>query len=324
MRRFKSTLIDFIKKAVDYDKKAGIFENGDDNFYPEKQELLINNSVTAKQCAKTMATYVAGKGWGEDANNFIVNKKKGITLLQLTNRIAESITKQRGTFIHRNLNLAGESTSLDVLPFSHCRVGKKDDNDHNSKILVSKDWQELKENPSQSFDVYNTNKDVIVKQFEKDPKKYKGQILFENLDYNLIYPLSIIDAVQNDCDSEGQASIFKNRSLRKGFFGKQMVVTRPLVGAEPEEGATERAIADYNKELSEREGFKKMIQGFLGAENNDGILHIEMEVDDEEGLEKVILFKDVSANINDKLFQYTETSVANNIRFAFNLSLIHI
>ncbi|MDV7390552.1 hypothetical protein RZS08_04325, partial [Arthrospira platensis SPKY1] len=53
--------------------------------------------------------------------------------------------------------------------------------------------------------------------------------LFLNDDNEFFYPLSRIDAVITDCDNEHLAGVYKNRLLRKGFFGKTMVVTRNLI-----------------------------------------------------------------------------------------------
>jgi hypothetical protein len=43
-----------------------------------------------------------------------------------------------------------------------------------------------------------------------------------------------------------------------------------------------------------------------------------MEFDDTNGIEKSILFKTIETNIDDKLFEFTEKSTRDNIRFAFN------
>jgi len=138
--------------------------------------------------------------------------------------------------------------------------------------------------------------------------------LYVNLEDEYVYALSQIDAVMNDCDSEAQASVYKNRSLRKGFFGKQLVVTRPLAGSLEDYPTPE----EYNLAQSERESFKETIKDFIGAENTGDALHVELEFDDSEKLDDVILFKDISSNVDDKIFEYTESSVFKNILMSFN------
>ena len=314
--RIKSKLIELFKRTISYNKNTSVYENGDSNDYPERIERLINNSVTAKQCANTMAVFLAGKGFG-DNNSFEVSD--GVTLLKLTHKASQSTSRQRGIFFHVNYNLNYEIASLDVLPFSHCRVGKKDDDKYNGKIGVCEDWTDHKKSGVKWINVYNSNKKVIKAQIDKckgdtDVDKldnYKGQVLFISLDNDTIYPYSTIDAVQNDCDSEAQASIYKNVSLRKGFFGKTIVITRPLLTAKPEDD-------DYKEQKDELTAFQGSMKDFMGAENADGILHLQLEFDDDEKIEKAIKFEKIETNINDKLFAFTENSVFNNILFAFN------
>ena len=143
--------------------------------------------------------------------------------------------------------------------------------------------------------------------------KYKGQVAYLNLDDEYDYALGTIDPVVNDSDSERQASIFKNRALRKGFFGKTLAITRPLSGSKDDYDTVE----DYKKAVSERDDFKDMMEGFLGAENNGGVLHVELEFDGEE-LKDAITIEQIKSDINDKMFNYTENSVFKNIMMAFN------
>jgi hypothetical protein len=319
---FKSTIIEVYKKVVKYDKQLNVIKNGEDNLYPERADRFINNSVTAKTCAKIMATYLAGKGWG-DSDEIITNKAKGTKLKKFTENIAISFAKQRGVFIHVNYNANFKPSSFEVLPYTSCRLGKKDDNKYNGKIAVSYKWDE---NPKEEdiiyFDVFNPNKKIVESQIENSKgktfveklKNYKGQILYVNIDDEYVYALSQIDPVMNDCDSEAQASVYKNKSLRKGFFGKTLIITKPLLGSlEDYPDEKEWALAS-----SERENFKETIQQFIGAENVGDALHLELQYEDEAGIDKAIFFKDISSNIDDKIFSYTEESVFKNILMAFN------
>ena len=323
MKSIKSTLVDIYKKLTNYDDSLGIIANGIDNHYPERADRFINNSVTAKTCAKIMATYLAGKGFGE-ADTIIVDKKSKTTLQKFTSNIARSLSKQRGVFIHVGYNANYKPSSYKVLPYTHCRLGKKDDLNYNGKIGVSDKWEEakLKKEDISFLNVFNPKEEVVRSQIEAikgetlidKVKGYKGQILYVNLEDEYVYALSQIDAVMNDCDSEAQASVYKNRSLRKGFFGKQLVVTRPLAGSLEDYPTPE----EYNLAQSERESFKETIKDFIGAENTGDALHVELEFDDSEKLDDVILFKDISSNVDDKIFEYTESSVFKNILMSFN------
>ena len=324
MLSVKASIVDVYKKLTKFERSVGVIYNGVDNLYPERVDRFINNSVTAKTCSKIMASYLTGKGWGAENDKIIVNEDELISLQKFTSKLSNSASKQRGAFIHVNYDLNFKPCSYDVLPYSDCRLGKKDDDKYNGKIGISQDWdkKQVKEKDVLFVDVFNPKEKIVKHQINATKgstmvdklRNYKGQVWYVNFDDEYTYALSQIDAVMNDCDSEAQASVYKNRSLRKGFFGKTLVITKPLSGG----------LEDYNDEKeyyeaqSERTNFKDTIKDFIGAENVGDALHIEMEFDENEKLDDVILFKDISASVDDKLFAYTEQSVFNNILMAFN------
>jgi hypothetical protein len=305
----RTLLIDVWKRLTPWSKSADVYANDTDNAYPERIDRLINNSVTAKSAAAIMVQYLIGKGYGTDADNLIINKEKNLKLIDFADDVADDLVKQRGVFIHINWNALYQIADCSVVPYEWCRIGKKDSNDYAGKVAISKEWLKPKRSEIELVDIYNPRKAVIDAQAEKAGgwEHYKGQILFINMDTKLIYPLSRIDSVSEDCDSEAQASIYKNKLLRKGFFGNTLVVTRPLVGEGLEPGSTA---------LTE-ERFQQAIKDSLGAQNTGGVLCLEMDFAGEK-LDDAILIKQIESKIDDKLFNYTETSVRENILVAFN------
>lgn len=217
----RTLLIDIFKRVMPWNKSADVYANDTDNAYPERMDRLINNSVTAKSAAAIMVQYLLGKGYGTAADGIIINKDRNLKLVDFADDVADDLVKQRGVFIHVNWNAIYQIVDMAVIPFDWCRVGKKDSNNYAGKIAISQEWHKPKKADIQLIDVFNPRKKVIDAQVEKAGgwENYKGQVLFINMDTKLIYPLSRIDAVANDCDSEAQSSIYKNRLLRKGFFG---------------------------------------------------------------------------------------------------------
>ncbi len=298
-----------------FDKSLKIHKNGVDNNYPELVESLIANSVTASLAANLMATYVSGKGFGETDNKIIVNSKKGTTLLQFAQDIAESITDHKGVFIHVNYDANYDHKDFDVLPFPDCRVGKKDDDSYSGKILVCDDWSDQKKaKKAREVDVYNPEKSVLKSQIKKahSIEKYNGQIFFFKYGKRT-YPHSRIHPCIEDTESEKRAAVYKNVSIRKGFFGKTLVITKPLVDGDLKDTDPD----EFHAQISERDKFRDTIQKFIGAENVDGVMHMEMEFSGDK-LEEEIMFKNIESNIDDKLFDFTEKSVSDNIRMCFN------
>lgn len=319
----KATLIgDVSKKETTLDKNLNVYKNGSDNAYPELMDRYINNSVTAKTASNLMKQSLLQKGLGVH-DKVIVNKNKKTTLYNFADDVANSKVRQRGCFIWIGWDANYKISDVEVLPFQNCRIGKKDDEDYSAKILYSKNWNESKQDDLIVFDVYNSKNNVIASQVEKAGGwgKYKGQVLYVNDDSDYIYPLSRIDAVQYDCDNEQQASIYKNTLLRKGFFGKELIVTRPLTDKDIEKtidvNGEIAANPEYYAQESEKKAFKKTIEDFVGAENAGGAMHIEIDFDHEK-LEDAILFKNIESKLDDKLFEYTERSVRKNILIAFN------
>lgn len=310
----KTLFVEVWKRLTPWSKGADVYANDIDNAYPERMDRLINNSVTAKSAAAIMVQYLLGKGYGKDVDNTIVNKQKNLRLADFADDLADDLVKQRGVFIHINYNALYQIADVSVLPYEWCRAGKKDSTDYAGKIAICKEWAVPKRSGMALIDVYNPRKSVINAQVEAAGgwENYKGQVLFINMDTKLIYPLSRIDAVAEDCDSEAQASVYKNRLLRRGFFGNTLVVTRPLVS-----GGLEPGSQAYNNAEGEREAFQNAIKESLGAENTGGVLCVEMDFAGEK-LEDAILIKQIESRIDDELFNYTETSVRENILVAFN------
>ena len=316
----KIDILEIVKNVVKWNDKLEIYTNGEDNLYPERIDRLKNNSITAKMASDMMVQYIIGGGLGNADNYKISDKQK---LIDFSTDVAEDITNNRGVFIHFDYDLQFEPVNPKVLPFERCRIGKKDSNDYNGKIYYKVDWNNKKEEPI-VFDVYNNDKAIVENQISKAGKiqKYKGQVLFINLDRNYIYPLSRIDAVMNDCDSEAQASVYRNQLLRKGFFGKQIVVTPPLVSNdEPEEIKNPEGIFVRNpkwmRKQDEATEAKKTIEKFIGAENAGGAMMIELS-DFEGKIDDVFKVIKIDSTLDDKMFEYTENVTSKNILMAFN------
>ena len=315
----KFNLLDLFKRSTKFDKAKGIILNGADNLYAEKIERVTNNSVTAKTSCGIMASFIIGKGFGEDLDKTIINSNKRLSLRKFGNVISKNVSKHGGVWVHVMYNANHTIDRYNVLPYTHCRLGKKDSENYNGKVVVYDNWDgsngRLNRKDFTVIDVFNPREKIIQSQIKTSGglNKYKGQVLYYNLDEEFDYALGTIDTVINDADSERQASIFKNRGLRRGFFGKTLMVTKPLVG-EMKDYNTPK---DYHDAVNERDDFKDTAESFLGAENNGGILHVELE-HQEEKLEDAILVKSIPSDIDDKMFAYTESSVFKNILMAFN------
>ncbi len=321
----KASIVEIDSRRTRLNKKLGIIENGEDNLYAERAQQMVSNSVTAKMAASIMATYIAGKGFGDAFDMFEIQPrgkgKQAIKLKGFAQKLARSFAIHRGAFVQIFYNALNEPSRFKLLPYTHCRLGKKDDDDYNGKILIYRDWakantKEIKDNAI-CIDVFNPDKKIVAAQMENagGVLKYKGQIMFINFDEDEFdYPLCQADAALNDCDSEAQASVFKNRSLRRGFFGKTMFITKPLTG-NLEDYETPELFAQAE---SEREEFKRTLDEFMGAENVGGTLVVESDAADGDTLDDALKVQNITSDIDDKLFEHTEESTQKNILVSFN------
>lgn len=318
------TLLNYLRKQNNFNKQSETYNNGEFNNLPEIIDALTQNSSTARYCLNQMVQYLIGRGIGEE-DEILINQTQ--RFFDVIEEIAKSKVKYGGVFLGISYVFDGENYSISeikVLPYENCRIGKKDDKNYSGKILVYKDLNN-KKNSGIWYDVYNNNKDVITSQIKKAGsfEKYKGQILFITEENSKIYPISrITGSAEMDLENEIQIAKYKNQILKNGFFGKTMVLTRPLINKflpqdiEDEDGKS-YINPEYTKAVSEKENFKNTISEFCGSENIGGVLHLEIDFENED-IEKEIKFVNIESKIDPNLFAQIEKITQENICKAFN------
>lgn len=318
-----TSIFEIFKRLVKWDKQLEINSNGADNAYPERCERFLNNSVTASMASTKMAQYILGKGFG-DADEYLIGDKR---LYDLAKTICSELVENRGVFVHVSYDANLDISSFVALPFKTCRVGLIDSNEYAGLILTYPNWEEKKIDKTKikKYNVFNPDQGILRyqiskckgKKLEDKIKNYNGQVFYLNMDEKYVYPLSRIDAVQLECDNEHQASIYKNVLLRQGFFGKTVVITRPLIAPSYIEDTTVQGVETLRKLESEKTNFVKGLKEFIGVGNNGGIMHLEVDFAGER-LEDAVLFKNIESKIDDQLFSFTENSAIQKILMAFN------
>lgn len=308
---FRVKLIDVDNRLdIKYSKNDEVYSWGADNAYPTLIKSLIGSSVTARQCSDINAKNIFGKGFEFAGRTSIVNKD-GLTLNQLLRVASKEFADQNNLFFHINYNALYEITSVKLIPCTDVRGGKSDSTGYSGKFVVYPNWDKSKGKVSKAdyvvVDKFNPNQDVIESQVKAAGgwSKYKGQILHVKSDFSSIYSLSDADSVLYDMDSEFQSSLFKNKGLRKGFFGSKLIVTKPFDDDE------------------ERRAFERSIHDLKGAENSSGILLLEGN-NASDVLQEQFYIQNIDTNIDDSLFAHTEESSAKSIRKAFGVPSILI
>lgn len=298
-----------LDKSIKDNTSSGIMTYGKDNDYPQIIEKLIYGSQTAKAASQVYASFIAGSGFeNPEIGKIVVGKDirgKDITLDIVRTKIAESLAKFHGVYIHCNQNLNNEVGNTTVLAFKDYRFSRVDDTGYCSKIAYHKNWSKEKElgtfkkNEISFFNTFNINAIQSNAAAAGGMENYKGQIYFYFIDDTYIYPTSPFDSVYLDMDTEYQIQLFKNREIRNGFTDKVIINI------------------STSKEETEREEKIKEIRGMQGADGSKTIV-FESEFDENGNLLKDGSFKidTIKTNINDKLFENWEQSIPNNIRKA--------
>lgn len=298
-----------LNRSITTDGVSGIMSFGAENDYPQIIEKLIYGSQTGKACAGIYAKFIGGSGFeNPNIGKVVVGKdKKGkpVTLDKIRRDTAMSLAMFNGAYIHCNENLEKQVGDTKLVPFKNCRFSKEDDNGYCGLIAVHPNWSkepELKRfNTSDISWYYNFNIGAIESNV-KDAggiEKFKGQVYSLFFDDSFLYPLSPFDSVYLDMDTEFQIQLFKNREIRNGFSDKV------VMNIDPPDDETER---------------EKTVQKCKDWMGPDGekLLLFEAEFDENGELKSGSSYKtdNIKTNINDKLFENWEKSLANNIRKA--------
>lgn len=284
-----------------------------DNAYPTRMERIIDNSVTAKTSAGMLKRFITGQGFkNKELNEIIVGRDifgREFTLYEALSKTSHSVAYFYGFYYRiqydRNLNVTG------LMPekIKNCRFGKMDTAKVPSKVILYNNWdRQQQQNYMKAdwiyVDIYNSNKKVIEAQIKASEAiaKWNGQMYFWFDDTRYVYPVSPIDEVQYDADTEKQISLFRNGELRRGFNLKHII--------------HHTAFDNPTDQTQFEENLAKM----FGGEHEVSAIILEAEFDEEGNIldGPTIKVDELKNNIDDKIFSTYETGVANNIRKSFN------
>jgi hypothetical protein len=303
-------------KAISKDKRKNVYTNGIDDNYPERIELIINNSVTAKMGANKMASFIIGNGFKqEELNDKILNNKKGLTAYKILRMLANSLTRHKGAFPYVNYNAALEVDIVDVLTYKNVRKQKEDDIDNEGKLFYSDQWCKpdfsfnKRNRKSKWYYPFTTDEKVTAAQFKSEGiefnpesdeniNNFRGQVFFMNLEDENVYPLAFIDPAYNDADSEYHSSLFRNNQLKNGFTDKQIFVVRK---GEDVDGETQ---------------VEKVIVDMMGSDGSN-VGMIEVTEQESEDLSKYLHVEKLGREVDAERFKYFDDENESKILQSF-------
>ena len=295
---------DPIERRIPYQESVleGILDYGIDNAYPQRMKELMKRSSSTEAAVKRYARFIRGNGFvNRDFSSVIVNSK-GQRVRDILRMVISDFSIWNGFALRINYNLNLQIHSIFYLPFEWVRFSIPDpDTGVIDTVKIHPDWLAEKNSSERIFDIdqiqevnmYNPDPDVIRRQIVKAGsfRQYKGQILYYTPEM-MTYPTATFDAIQEDVDTDARISRFKNSNVKNKFMASHIVEY-------PGEFEGDEERAKFIADLSDFQGDEEAGNLFVVENNNT---------------DKKITIHKVDVQDNDRLFEWHEESVKNNIR----------
>jgi hypothetical protein len=291
----KATLLTDKRISKKTSRQEGIINYDDDNAYPQRVTDILNSSATGSLCHNLAVKFIVGNGFAD--SQFYKSKlnSKGLTADKLLRKVADNLKKFNGVAIHINYNALYQKTSYNFIPFEWCRLTSEESN-HPNKLAVYDDWQKIEgrinKDNIEYLDFFNDNPAIIEQQVQEAGgwDNYKGQVYY----YTTVgksYPLSPIDSILEDMQTDAKTKLFKYRNVSTNFMASHFIEVNEFESDE------------------ERNEFESQLADFQGADDALKMMLVERKATEESAIE----IKKVDIQNVERLYEYTETSVRDSI-----------
>ena len=278
-----------------------ITEYGEDNLYPQRIKQVFLLSPIAKRCVSLLSSFIRGDGF--ERGDKVLNEQ-GQTANDILQLVSEDQSLYNGYGLHINSTGLGIPHTVEFIEFDNIRLGMKNTKGRISDVRTSVNWE--------GNDSSLPDNELRIQRFELyDPLKAggeaitsaKGMILYSTPRKNH-YPLSSIDSIIEDCQSNHELSLFTLGNITNGFLS--MSIFKYPSGGDSE---------------VEEEELRKKLNQLKGARNGNSIIIASIDEDAENTSN---LVEQIPANNNDSLFINSTINVRNSIigSFAMPRSLV--
>lgn len=303
----KATVTQVYKRiSITPSRTDGILNYDIDNAYPQRIIDIVNNSGMASTCVKMKIRFLMGGGFAD--SNFSKQKvnSRGLTADKLLRKVCTNMSYLPLLAFQINYNALFQKTEINYIPFSHVRLTDIENKEHPDMVALYDDWERVKKSriDKDKIDyVHFYNPDPIVIQEQVDDAggwdKYKGQVFFYAPN-GVEYPLSDFDSVLEDMQTDSKTKSFKFRNITTNFMASHILITDKIEN-------------DGMNEATEGQ-FLDSLEQFQGADDALRMLHIERQPGSDPNS---IELKKVDIQNVENLYQYTESSVKDNIILSF-------
>lgn len=232
-----------------------IVSYGKNNDYPTIIASLIENSQTAKASTNILASFIAS-GFVNEIGKVEVGKTftgKAYTLNQLTRDIAQSLARFGGAFVMVKKSLENKVLETKIMRYEDCRFSAFDDNKFSNFVYYGDFSKTIKgENKlkkAKKYPIFNTSTAVFEAMLKETNTTIQVYHIF--VDNTYIYPLSPLDAVAYDMNSEYQIQVNRQQELTQGMPSK-IFIHLPLDGTKEENEETIETIKKFAGSRGER------------------------------------------------------------------------
>ncbi len=285
------------------DKSLGILHYDEDNAYPQRVREILRLSGTGTACVSLYAKFLKGDGLEDERLALAPLDPEGTTANQLLRRLADDLARFGGFAVHVGYDALFRPVSLTHLSFEFVRLGLPGEDGLIREVAVYDDWdrnkyQVLKRKQVELLPLFDADPAIVAAQMKAAGglDAYQGQVFYYTPEPGS-YPLAPFDAVLEDLLTDAEIKAFKYANISTGFLASHLLETPEF------------------EDEAQRELFKKNLRQFQGGRNASKLLHIE-----NPDMERMPMhLHDVKIQDNDSLFQYTESSVQQNIRKAFGI-----
>ena len=287
------TITDTTEKILRFDS---------DNLYPQRMLGILRDSPTTKSVKLRIADFINGEGFlDEILGSIIVNRKglKGQSLNKVLKATSIPFTLWQTVPMHVGYNLLGQICELNPIPFERIRFALADRNTGKvTHYAYSPNWERdgksAYDRNIKFYPRFNPDPATVITQIEKAGgiQNYCGQILYLTPEEDE-YPLATFDDVSNDAQVQSEIGQFKVGNTQNSFLAT-LAILYP---------------GEFNSPQEEQD-FKDLIANKSGSRNAGTRIGLQ----DKTGQRKASdIFQSLSPTNLDKLFEYTEGSVKENI-----------
>lgn len=284
------------KRLTEKDNRSeGIVNYDTDNAYPQRVEDIINSSAVGTLCHNLALKFTVGANFADKEFNNVKINAKGLTTKKLLRKVASDLLKYNGFAVHINYNALYQKVSYNYIPFEYCRL-TSDDSDYPNKLALYDDWQKvngrIKKEEIDYIDFFNDSPNVIEKQVEEAGgwENYNGQVYYYSAN-GKSYPLSPVDSVLEDMQTDSKTKLFKYRNVSTNFMASHFL-----------------EVDEFESE-DDRAEFEDVLTEFQGADDALKIMLLEKKA----GQEASFNLQKVDIQGVDRLYEYTENSVRDAI-----------